>query len=132
MQRITLLPFPVRQCSGTRLQCFLCACPRTQKSAARACMHKAHDAEWPRVGACAQVVEAKGLDMVRRDWCGLAKDCGNYCLGRILSGAPAEEVVDAIHAKLHEARAHRCRCSACPSQHRAHSHWQLPASLPDA
>lgn len=58
-----------------------------------------------------QVVEAKGLDMVRRDWCGLAKDCGNYCLERILSGAPAEEVVDAIHAKLHEVR---FSCPQCP------------------
>ncbi len=46
--------------------------------------------------------EAKGLDMVRRDWCGLAKDCGNFALDRILSGQPCEEVVDAIHAKLQE------------------------------
>ena len=49
-----------------------------------------------------QVKEAKGLDMVRRDWCGLAKDCGNFALDRILSGQPCEEVVDAIHAKLQE------------------------------
>ena len=53
--------------------------------------------------AC-QVKEAKGLDMVRRDWCGLAKDCGNFALDRILSGQPCEEVVDAIHAKLQEVR----------------------------
>ncbi len=46
--------------------------------------------------------EAKGLDMVRRDWCGLAKDCGNFALDQILSGQPCEEVVDAIHAKLQE------------------------------
>ena len=46
--------------------------------------------------------EAKGLDMVRRDWCGLAKDCGNFALDQILSGKPCEEVVDAIHAKLQE------------------------------
>ena len=49
-----------------------------------------------------QVKEAKGLDMVRRDWCGLAKDCGNFALDRILSGQPCEDVVDAIHAKLQE------------------------------
>ena len=49
-----------------------------------------------------QVKEAKGLDMVRRDWCGLAKDCGNFALDQILSGQPCEEVVDAIHAKLQE------------------------------
>ena len=42
--------------------------------------------------------------MVRRDWCGLAKDCGNFALDRILSGQPCEEVVDAIHAKLQEVR----------------------------
>ena len=40
--------------------------------------------------------------MVRRDWCALAKDCGNFALDRILSGQPCEEVVDAIHAKLQE------------------------------
>ncbi len=40
--------------------------------------------------------------MVRRDWCGLAKDCGNFCLDAILSGQAPEAVVDAIHAKLQE------------------------------
>ena len=54
------------------------------------------------VSCALQVKEAKGLDMVRRDWCGLAKDCGNFALDRILSGQPCEEVVDAIHAKLQE------------------------------
>ena len=51
--------------------------------------------------------EAKGLDMVRRDWCGLAKDCGNFALDQILSGQPCEEVVDAIHTKLQEVRLRR-------------------------
>lgn len=55
----------------------------------------------------AQVREAKGLDMVRRDWSPLSKDCGNFALDAILSGRPREEVVDAIHAKLREARAAR-------------------------
>ena len=40
--------------------------------------------------------------MVRRDWSPLSKDCGNFALDAILSGRPREDVVDAIHAKLHE------------------------------
>lgn len=66
-----------------------------------------------------QVKEAKGLDMVRRDWCGLAKDCGNFALDQILSGQPCEEVVDAIHAKLQEVRQH------CLDQRRE----RIPSSL---
>ena len=73
-----------------------------------------------------QVVEQKGLDIVRRDWCPLSKDVGNYVLARILSGQPREEVVDAIHLHLQEvvpalhapkglglglrARQHQCLC----------------------
>jgi DNA polymerase alpha subunit A len=34
----------------------------------------------------AEVMEAKGLDIVRRDWCPLSKDVGNYALQQILSG----------------------------------------------
>lgn len=33
-----------------------------------------------------QVIERKGLDMVRRDWSLLAKELGDYCLSQILSG----------------------------------------------
>lgn len=33
-----------------------------------------------------QVIERKGLDMVRRDWSLLAKELGDFCLGQILSG----------------------------------------------
>ena len=47
-------------------------------------------------------MEQKGLDIVRRDWCPLSKDVGNFVLGRILSGQPQEEVVDAIHLHLQE------------------------------
>lgn len=60
-----------------------------------------------------QVKEAKGLDMVRRDWCGLAKDCGNFALDEILSGKSCEEVVDAIHAKLQEVLAQECTTNTC-------------------
>lgn len=66
--------------------------------------------------------EAKGLDMVRRDWSPLSKDCGNFALDAILSGRPREDVVDAIHAKLHEvpASSHLASlapgCRMCPMQ----------------
>ncbi len=40
--------------------------------------------------------------MVRRDWCALAKDCGNYALDEILSGRPCEDVLSAIHARLRQ------------------------------
>ena len=38
-------------------------------------------------GALTEVLEAKGLDIVRRDWCPLSKDTGNFALRQILSGA---------------------------------------------
>ena len=47
-----------------------------------------------------EVVEAKGLDMVRRDWCPLAKQASQFCLDQILSGKPREEVIGAIHEHL--------------------------------
>ncbi len=45
-------------------------------------------------------MEQKGLDIVRRDWCPLSKDVGNFALRAILSGQPREEVVNAIHEHL--------------------------------
>lgn len=33
-----------------------------------------------------QVIERKGLDIVRRDWSLLAKELGDFCLTQILSG----------------------------------------------
>ena len=57
-----------------------------------------------RLNYCAlQVIEQKGLDIVRRDWCPLSKDAGNYALDQILSGQAKEDVVNAVHAKLGEA-----------------------------
>lgn len=50
-----------------------------------------------------QVQEQKGLDMVRRDWCPLSKDVGNFALGEILSAKPKEDVVAAIHDHLNKA-----------------------------
>ncbi len=37
---------------------------------------------------------------MRRDWCLLSKDIGDFVLSQILSGAPREEVVERIHAQL--------------------------------
>lgn len=48
--------------------------------------------------------EEKGLDQVRRDWCPLSKECGRFALRHILSGAPPEEVVQAIHDNLRAVR----------------------------
>lgn len=36
-----------------------------------------------------QVIERKGLDMVRRDWSLLSKEIGDFCLSQILSGGYA-------------------------------------------
>lgn len=33
-----------------------------------------------------QVIERKGLDIVRRDWSLLSKEIGDFCLSQILSG----------------------------------------------
>ncbi|KAL6547841.1 hypothetical protein OROHE_009546 [Orobanche hederae] len=48
-----------------------------------------------RDGTPYEVIERKGLDMIRRDWSLLSKDIGDYCLSQILSG-----VVESIHATL--------------------------------
>ena len=36
-----------------------------------------------------QVIERKGLDIVRRDWSLLSKELGDFCLSQILSGGYA-------------------------------------------
>ncbi|KAM6564315.1 hypothetical protein CsatB_024313 [Cannabis sativa] len=47
-----------------------------------------------------EVIERKGLDMVRRDWSLLSKELGDFCLSQILSGGSCEDVVEAIHNSL--------------------------------
>lgn len=47
-----------------------------------------------------EVIERKGLDMVRRDWSLLAKELGDFCLSQILSGGSCEDVVESIHSSL--------------------------------
>ncbi|CAG5130361.1 unnamed protein product, partial [Candidula unifasciata] len=44
--------------------------------------------------------ELKGLDIVRRDWCDLAKEAGQFVVSEILSGQPREVIVESIHSKL--------------------------------
>ncbi|KAF7309528.1 DNA polymerase [Mycena indigotica] len=46
--------------------------------------------------------EVKGLDMKRREYCNLSKDTSQYVLDQILSGDPAEEVLQNIHDHLTE------------------------------
>ena len=47
-----------------------------------------------------QVLESKGLDVVRRDWCQLSRDVGKRCLEDILSGKEQDEIVEAVHERL--------------------------------
>uniref|UniRef100_A0A8C9TW54 DNA polymerase n=1 Tax=Scleropages formosus TaxID=113540 RepID=A0A8C9TW54_SCLFO len=46
--------------------------------------------------------ELKGLDIVRRDWCDLAKACGNYVIGQILSDQNRDAIVENIQKHLLE------------------------------
>lgn len=46
--------------------------------------------------------ELKGLDIVRRDWCHLAKDIGHQILMRVLGGEGKEEAVNWTHNFLQE------------------------------
>ena len=55
-------------------------------------------------GQITTVMEQKGLDIVRRDWSLIAKAQGNRALDLILSGRPAEDVVEDIHESLRKCR----------------------------
>ncbi|XP_062939609.1 DNA polymerase alpha catalytic subunit isoform X2 [Cynocephalus volans] len=46
--------------------------------------------------------ELKGLDIVRRDWCDLAKDTGNFVIGQILSDQSRDTIVENIQRRLIE------------------------------
>ncbi|XP_074070326.1 DNA polymerase alpha catalytic subunit isoform X2 [Macrotis lagotis] len=46
--------------------------------------------------------ELKGLDIVRRDWCDLAKETGNFVIGQILSDQNRDTIVDSIQKRLIE------------------------------
>lgn len=51
-------------------------------------------------GKIIQSEERKGLDIVRRDWCDLAKNAGSFVVTTILSGKTREVTVEEIHTKL--------------------------------
>lgn len=51
-------------------------------------------------GTIVERKEMKGLDIVRRDWSGLAKDAGNYVLEEILSSKSRDVIVENIHDYL--------------------------------
>uniref|UniRef100_A0A3Q1H2T1 DNA polymerase n=1 Tax=Acanthochromis polyacanthus TaxID=80966 RepID=A0A3Q1H2T1_9TELE len=53
-------------------------------------------------GRCSVKQELKGLDIVRRDWCDLAKECGNYVIGQILSDQSRDVIVENIQKHLVE------------------------------
>jgi DNA polymerase alpha subunit A len=58
-----------------------------------------------RDGVVTKVKVRKGLDIVRRDWCVLAKRVGDKILDFILSGEPVDDVVNNIHnflRKIHD------------------------------
>ncbi|XP_069896793.1 DNA polymerase alpha catalytic subunit isoform X4 [Dipodomys merriami] len=46
--------------------------------------------------------ELKGLDIVRRDWCDLAKDTGSFVIGQILSDQSRDAIVENIQKRLIE------------------------------
>uniref|UniRef100_A0A8D0VE40 DNA polymerase n=1 Tax=Sus scrofa TaxID=9823 RepID=A0A8D0VE40_PIG len=46
--------------------------------------------------------EVKGLDIIRRDWCDLAKDTGNFVIGQILSDQSRDTIVENIQKRLIE------------------------------
>ncbi|CAF0773863.1 unnamed protein product [Adineta ricciae] len=46
--------------------------------------------------------ELKGLDIVRRDWCQLARSTGEFVVSVILSGQSRDDVLDTIHNRLRD------------------------------
>ena len=61
-------------------------------------------------GSLKRSVETKGLDLVRRDWCGLSVETSNQVLERILAASTAEtlgreEVAEGIHEILRQVAA---------------------------
>lgn len=51
--------------------------------------------------------EAKGLDMVRRDWSAISHDVGYYILNQILSLESREDLVEACHEYVHQVLSER-------------------------
>eukprot|EP01026_Neomeris_dumetosa_P068445 TRINITY_DN67018_c0_g1_i5.p1 TRINITY_DN67018_c0_g1~~TRINITY_DN67018_c0_g1_i5.p1 ORF type:complete len:929 (-),score=106.67 TRINITY_DN67018_c0_g1_i5:190-2976(-) len=53
-------------------------------------------------GQWAESHELKGLDLVRRDWSALSKECGKFVLDQILSDNQRDQVVEEIHNYLRQ------------------------------
>lgn len=51
-------------------------------------------------GVLTEHKELKGLDIVRRDWCDLAKRAGNYILDQILSGKDYDSLIETVQTFL--------------------------------
>ncbi|KAJ3052467.1 DNA-directed DNA polymerase alpha catalytic subunit pol1 [Rhizophlyctis rosea] len=51
-------------------------------------------------GKLVQSIETKGLDLVRRDWCGLSHDVSQYVINQIFAGEGREELLEKIHKHL--------------------------------
>ncbi|CAI9736724.1 DNA polymerase alpha catalytic subunit-like [Octopus vulgaris] len=51
-------------------------------------------------GKIIEIKELKGLDIVRRDWCDLAKETGNFAVTEILSGKNQDTILENIHMEL--------------------------------
>lgn len=56
-------------------------------------------------GRSLQVLETKGLDIVRRDWCVLSRNVGQQCLREILSGRDGDDIAAAVHDILRDVAA---------------------------
>eukprot|EP00727_Mastigamoeba_balamuthi_P012903 m51a1_g8235 dna polymerase alpha catalytic subunit, putative (1391) ;mRNA; f:75258-80287 len=46
--------------------------------------------------------QMKGLDLVRRDWCDVSKEAGQFVIDQILSSAPRDDVATAIYQYLRD------------------------------
>ena len=64
-------------------------------------------------------METKGLDIVRRDWCPLARAAGHAALQHILSGRDEDAIVEAVHELLRETAARCARSCRRPMRSRA-------------
>ena len=68
-------------------------------------------------GSLVTTRETKGLDLVRRDWCGLSKETGRYVIEQILSGDGADAVVARVHGRLEQLAAQVRAGELAPEQY---------------
>lgn len=51
-------------------------------------------------GSIVKHLETKGLDLVRRDWCGLSIDLSSYILNKLMNGDNREDTIQDIHQHI--------------------------------